>query len=99
MIAWRGLRVTGRHAPYRVRPYRGCSIMGFFPMLLSMPSMCACVCTVTQRYNAGPSIERPCIRLPFAAVATIGHFDLSVTPQFTQMCKLIPGYRQRWKCE
>ena len=64
----------------------------FFSMLLSMPSMCACVCTVTQQYNAGLSIERPCIRLPFAAVATIGHFDLSVTPQFTQMCKLIPAW-------
>ena len=35
MIAWRGLRVTGRHAPYRVRPYRGCSIMVFVDAVIN----------------------------------------------------------------
>ena len=35
----------------------------------------------------------------FATVSKIGNFDLSTTPQFTQLYKWIPEYRQWWKCE
>ena len=37
-----------------------------------------------------------CPLLPFRSLLI---FVLSMTPQLTQLCKLVPGYRQWWKCE
>ena len=37
---------------------------------------------------------------PFATGSKFGHFFVLFTmPQFTQLYKLVPGYRRWWKCE
>ena len=44
--------------------------------------------------------REPGFESPFATVSKIGHFSFtSQTPLFTQLYKLVPGYRQWWQCE